>query len=314
MTDIPEIPSPFTIVGVERLDKELSEHLRISREAAKRLIVSGRVKIGASTKHHPAKKFGKPTDIEILPEPPRHEETPPLSGVCPNILYEDDVLLAVDKPSGMPVHPGAGHASGTLVDILAASGVPLAGSAEPKRVGLVHRLDKDTSGVILIAKKSGVLEDLMRQFAARTVEKEYLAVIQGRLSRSPIRIEGSIGRHPGDRKRFGIRTEGREAQTLVNPIVVSATHNATFVSVTPKTGRTHQIRVHLKYAGFPIVGDVMYGVRGLATVRRMLLHARRLSFTHPLTGQRIVVASPIPADFMESAAVLGFEPQDLRKG
>lgn len=299
----------LTIAGRDRLDKELCEVLSISRETAKRLIHSGRVRIRGETHHHPARRLGKPTEVEILEKPERaaHAAGMDFSKIQLEILFEDEALLAINKPAGLSVHPGAGHEQDTLVDLLRAKKIPLAGMSDPSRAGLVHRLDKDTSGILLIAKKPAIAEHLMLQFAERKVDKEYRAVIRGQLPRRSLRIVGAIGRSPTDRKKFSIQHGGREAVTVIEALGQSPT--SSLVKVIPKTGRTHQIRVHLKHAGFPIIGDPVYGLR-VPGVNRMLLHAYKLIFTHPLTGARLQMIAPLPKDFVMGLIHLGFQGFD----
>ncbi len=299
-----------TIPGRDRLDKELCEALRLSREQAKRLIVSGRIRIGGVTHHHPARRLGKPTPVEILEAPAIRPPSSPLpfDEAAVQIVFEDEWMLAVNKPSGLPVHPGAGHVHDTLVEWLRAKNIRLANAADPSRAGLVHRLDKDTSGIILLAKEISVAENLMRQFSARTIEKEYRVVVQGCVPRRPITIIGAIARNPTDRKTFGIRRGGRDAVTVIEGI--SAVRTASYIRAMPKTGRTHQIRVHLKHAGFPIIGDPMYGVRNVPGISRMLLHAYRIKFSHPITSAAMNLCAPLPDEFVVSLRLLGFSPAD----
>ena len=299
-------PQRISVSGRCRLDKELCRLLGISREICKRLILSGRIKISGETRHHPAKRLGEKMEIEILPEPEKEKAARAnFSGYDIKIIYEDGEIVAVDKPVGLAVHPGAGHENDTLVDWLRSRKIKLARTSDPSRAGLVHRLDKDTSGIILIAKESAAAEHLMSQFAERKVEKEYRAVVQGRLPAKPLRIVGAIGRSPDDRKKFSIQSGGRDAVTVVESIAESSTTNACLIRAIPKTGRTHQIRVHLKHAGFPIIGDPVYGRKNLHGVGRMLLHAYLLSFTHPGNNRPVKLVAPLPADFVEPMNALG---------
>lgn len=314
MSPVDEGPWPrtFTISGQDRLDKELCSLLHISRESAKRMILSGRVRIGGTTRHHPARRVGSKTDIEILPPAVEGIRPPPLAPDTPGpaapaveieILFEDESLLAISKPAGLPVHPGAGHERDTLVDLLKAKKIKLAGMSDPSRAGLVHRLDKDTSGLLLIAKTASAAEHLMLQFAERKIHKEYRAVIRGRMPRRTLQIVGSIGRSPDHRKKFSIQPGGRDAVTAIESLVEAPM--ASLIRVVPKTGRTHQIRVHLRHAGFPIVGDTVYGAR-VQGVQRMLLHSYKMIFTHPTKGAKLQVIAPLPKDFVVELIRLGF--------
>jgi len=272
------------------------------------LILSGRVRIKGATRHHPARKMGEKTEVEILPAAllpaaADRDSVKSRPDLDIQILYEDESLLAINKPSGLTVHPGAGHETDTLVDLLRAKKIQLATLTDTSRAGLVHRLDKDTSGLLLIAKNNSVAENLMMQFAERKVEKEYRAVVRGRLPKRTLTIVGAIGRSPTDRKKFSIQHGGREATTVIE--AMGECPIGTLIRVVPKTGRTHQIRVHLRHAGFPVIGDPVYGVR-LQGVERMLLHAYKITFTHPATGVRMQFIAPLQKDFVLSLIHLGF--------
>jgi len=299
----PGVERTVRLPGKDRLDKELCFALEISRQSAKLLILSGRVRIDGITRHHPARRIGKESSVEILSEiaPPASRDLRPAVSIDIQVLYEDDAILAVSKPAGLSVHPGAGHEKDTLVDLLRHR--PSRSADGGGRAGLVHRLDKETSGVLLLAKQPQAMEHLMYQFAERKVEKEYRAVIRGMLPPRPIRIVGAIGRSPEHRKKFGIQPGGRDAVTILESL--ASTPSYSLVRVTPKTGRTHQIRVHVKHAGFPIVGDPVYGLR-VPGVGRMLLHAYRIVFTHPVSGKRVQIVDPLPRDFVLDLIRLGF--------
>ena len=202
-----------------------------------------------------------------------------------NILFEDESMLAIDKPCGLVVHPGAGNWTGTLVNGLLhhCQGLP----SDGLRPGIVHRLDKDTSGVILAAKTESARKALMEQFAAREVEKEYLAICCGNPGNRT--IDQPLGRHPGDRKRQAVRQGGREAITQVE--VLEFDGRSSRVRLRPKTGRTHQLRVHLQALGTPVVGDPLYGGR---PAERMMLHAHRIHVRHPISGEPMTFEAPLP--------------------
>lgn len=223
-----------------------------------------------------------------------------------DVVFEDSFMMAVNKPEGLPVHPGAGHERDTLVDLLHARGVPLANLPDAAREGLVHRLDKDTSGILLIAKDAAVGEAIMRQFADRKVEKEYRAVVMGRFPARPLRIVGAIGRDIRNRKKLTVRRGGRPAVTVAELLEVSG--GASLIRILPETGRTHQIRVHLSHAGFPILGDPIYGRTQSARspARRMLLHAYRLKFQHPQTQKWLDLTAPPPESFASALRAMGF--------
>jgi 23S rRNA pseudouridine1911/1915/1917 synthase len=227
-----------------------------------------------------------------------------------DILYEDESIIAVNKAPGLVVHPGAGNRRRTLVNALLYRFPDASWPGESGRPGIVHRLDRDTSGVILIARSVEVHESLSKQFRRRSVEKEYLALVRARVVK-PGRIEDSIGRHSTDRKRMStVAHRARSAVTVFEP--VEGFGPVTLLSVHPLTGRTHQIRVHLASRGWPIVGDRVYGGSSSKVLRtigdptvanllgampRQALHARRLTFSHPLRGERMSIEAPLAEDF-----------------
>jgi len=219
------------------------------------------------------------------------------------IVYQDADLAVIDKPAGMVVHPGAGHASGTLVHALLHHLTDLSGVGGELRPGIVHRLDRGTSGLMVIAKHDRAHHELARQFHDREVEKEYIALVWG-VVHAGRRIEAAIGRDPSDRRRMTARaSRAREAVTRIT----RAHHmpGLTLCQVAIHTGRTHQIRVHLKEIGHPVVGDSTYGgvhrrvpgdIRAVQRLERPFLHAARLAFTHPADGRRMAFTSPLPDD------------------
>jgi 23S rRNA pseudouridine1911/1915/1917 synthase len=252
----------------------------------------------------------------ILPELPRKRPQP--ENIPLSILYEDDSLLAVDKPPGMVVHPARGHWTGTLVSALEYHVRQLSTIGGPTRAGIVHRLDRDTSGVVLVAKNDQAHMHLSRQFEERRIEKEYFAIVAGRLDRDRDWIDEPIGLHPRHREKMAIRhdaPDSRAAQSFYE--VVERFDGFAAVRVLPKTGRTHQIRVHLASVGAPILCDKQYGGRSEITLgeiagtsdssvllARQALHARRLTLTHPVTGERLTIESPLPDDLCKVLAAL----------
>jgi 23S rRNA pseudouridine1911/1915/1917 synthase len=293
-----------------RLDQFLSEtNLNLSRSQAKRLIEKKFILLNKGpTKPSAHVKAGdiisgnlpKPESLSLKPEPI------PLS-----ILYEDSSIIVIDKPSGMVVHPAYGNPSGTLVNALLYHCKDLAGINGVLRPGIVHRLDKDTSGVMVVAKDDEAYHQLTKQFKNRTVEKVYLAIAYGRFGQDEGSIDSAIGRHPSERKRMSTKTKkGRPAITLWK--VIERFDGFTLLEILPRTGRTHQIRVHLSSMGHPLLGDPLYGRKGrlgaihdsilrecLKKMNRQALHAQRLEFNHPRTGERIQFVSPIPQDMRE---------------
>ena len=212
-----------------------------------------------------------------------------------DILYEDDHLMCLNKPPGLVVHPAVGHWQGTLVNAVLHHCGPVTAGGDPLRPGIIHRLDKDTSGCILVAKTEQALTALARQFADRTAQKTYLAVVRGLPRTSAGSVNGAIERHPVHRQRMTVsRGPGaRAAETAWR--VLNSDGKLSLLECRPKTGRTHQIRVHLKHLGHPIAGDRTYG--GGADYPRQLLHAWKIAVTHPVTGVLMEFTAPLPADF-----------------
>lgn len=215
-----------------------------------------------------------------------------------NIVYEDDCILVVDKPAGMVVHPAPGHARGTLVNALLYHCSGLAGIGGVERPGIAHRLDKDTSGLIVIAKTNAALQSLAAQFKLRHIQKEYLALVRGRVKHAKGSINLPVGRHKTHRKKMSSNAQqGREALTTYEAIKRSDEFSC--LRLFPKTGRTHQIRVHLASIGHPLLGDKLYGGKigqaGLE-IPRHALHAHKLRLLHPQTGRTMIFESPLPRD------------------
>jgi 23S rRNA pseudouridine1911/1915/1917 synthase len=287
--------------GKVRLDKFLAEKLPdLSRSAAQRLIDGGQVTVN-SDPVKPSYKVSTGDQIVVfLPA----DEAPGLvpEAIPLEVVYEDEALLVVDKPAGMVVHPAPGHPAGTLVNALLAHCPDLATGGD-ERPGIVHRLDRDTSGLILIAKNDKVRRALQRQFKERQVQKAYLALLDGHLQPAWGRVEAPLGRDPNHRQRITVLPGGREAITEYHVLELFAHQvgpvagDLTLVQAEPLTGRTHQIRVHFASIGHPVVGDGVYGRRKQhLPVSRQFLHAQKLGFRHPLTGQRLSLEAPLPAE------------------
>jgi len=280
-----------------RLDRFLAGVPGIgTRSQVKRLIDAGRVWLDdAQGKAASAVRAGARVDVGLAPPEPSGVEPEPLPLA---VLYEDEDLLAIDKPPGMVVHPAPGARRGTLVAALVHRFGGAPGPGHPERPGIVHRLDRDTSGVLLVARTLAALEHLARQFRERTVEKRYLALVRGVVKGKEGTIERPIGRHPRERKRMSVRSRrGRSAITHWR--VLERLPGATLVALRPETGRTHQLRVHLAAMGHPIVGDRIYGARrreSLLVFPRQALHAEAIGFRHPRTGRPLVIRSPLPSD------------------
>jgi 23S rRNA pseudouridine1911/1915/1917 synthase len=221
-----------------------------------------------------------------------------------DVLFEDGDIIVINKPAGLVVHPGAGHFSGTLVNALLHHSPRLSGIGGKERPGIVHRLDKETSGCLVVAKNDLAHHDLARQFAERTIEKVYLAVVAGRLRKGHGLIDAAIGRHPRNRQRMSVETRsGRAATTEYR--VVGAAATASLVECRLHSGRTHQIRVHLHHLGHPVLGDKVYGARYAREFPRQMLHARKLGFRHPRTNERTSFEAPLPGDFEQAMRSVG---------
>jgi len=291
----------------KRLDRFLAERLpEASRSYLQKLVAQGRVLVEGEARPPKANRSVAAGEVVVVTFP----ETVPSSlvpeAIPLDILHEDRGLVVINKPAGMVVHPGAGAREGTLAHAILHHCSDLSGIGGVDRPGIVHRLDKDTSGAIVVAKDDATHRSLAAQFQKRTVEKVYLALVRGRVRDLAGSIDAPLGRDRRQRLRISSRTD-RPRDALTHYRVLERMPRHTYMEIRPKTGRTHQIRVHMKMLGHPIVGDPLYGGRAEAgagkapgdagNARRMALHALRLSFDHPGTGRRIVCEAPIPADF-----------------
>jgi len=233
---------------------------------------------------------------EVAFEPPAAAEPAPAPRFDLRIAYEDEHLLVVDKPAGIVVHPGAGHAEGTLAQALVAHG---ASGGEDERQGIVHRLDRDTSGLLVVARSDAVHEQLQEFVRSRALERGYLALVRGKPRSRAGRIEAPIGRDRRDPTRQSLDTETpREAVTHFELVELLPRHS--LLRVWLETGRMHQIRVHLAAINLPVAGDSVYGIAHELGLERQFLHAARLAFTHPVTGKPVDVRSPLPADLADA--------------
>jgi 23S rRNA pseudouridine1911/1915/1917 synthase len=291
----------LTADGDARLDKYVCALIpELSRTRVQKLIAAGNITVnGQPAKPGHRLNIGDKIELNIPPTPPQElmPEAIPLK-----IIYEDDDLLVVDKPAGLTVHPAPGHPEHTLVNAILAHFPHLADIGDSLRPGVVHRLDKDTSGVMLVAKNSAAQADLARQFKSHSVTKAYLALVKGRLEPENGIIEADIGRDPRHRKRMAVVAEGREARTEYR--VIKYIGGYTLLEVRPQTGRTHQIRVHLAAIGFPVVGDKVYGVKS-PHLSRQFLHATRLGFKLPSTGKYIEFESALSPDLEQALEDIG---------
>lgn len=281
----------------KRLDVFLTEvQADITRSYIKKLIETERVTVnGAPAKAHYKLKEGDHVEVEV-PDPEPLEVRP--EAIPLDIVYEDASLIVINKPPGMVVHPAPGHSGGTLVNALLHHCDDLAGIGGVERPGIVHRLDKDTSGLIVAAKTETCMQSLTRQFKERDIRKVYLALAKGTFESKTGVIDVPIGRHKTHRKKMSTHTSaGREAQTRYE--VLRQLDGFAYVQLFPRTGRTHQLRVHLALIGHPILGDRLYGGTlgpGLPPIERQALHAYRLELTHPVTENLLQLESPLPPD------------------
>ena len=284
-----------------RLDKFVGDRCpELSRTHAQRLIGDGYITVNGKPARASLKlSIGDKVRVTIPPTPPS-----PLSpeAIPLNIIYEDDDLLVVDKPAGMTVHPAPGHPGHTLVNAILSHYPHLADISDSLRPGIVHRLDKDTSGLMLVAKNRAAQANLAEQFKARSIVKAYLALVKGKLTPESGIIEAAIGRDPRNRQRMAVVSRGREARTEYRVIKYIGEH--TLLEIMPETGRTHQIRVHLAAIGYPVVGDPVYGVKS-PYLSRQFLHACRLGFNLPSTGEYVEFTSELPEDLEQALRDIG---------
>jgi 23S rRNA pseudouridine1911/1915/1917 synthase len=310
-----------------RLDRFVAAQCpELSRTRVQELIESGLVRIDgkAASKGALHLRGGEKITLEITERPAIRAEA---EAIPLDVLYEDDDVIAINKPAGMTVHAGAGAISGTLVNALLGRGQSLAQSGDPLRPGIVHRLDKETSGVILVAKNDTAHAKLGEAFRQRAVKKTYIALVQGSLKEKSGRIELAIARDPIRRTRMTVERKTWHGAALVNPRaartdwrVLATIGNTTLLEVQLHTGRTHQIRVHFSALKHPVVGDALYGAAAqlragnvtLAALGRNFLHAAKLGFAQPRTGEWIEVRASLPAElhaFLEKLSAAAGEPQ-----
>lgn len=281
--------------GGSRLDKYIAEHCELSRSHIQQLIAAGRVLLNGQ----PAKASRKviPGQSIVVAVPPPAITSLDPENIPLDIVYEDDYIMVIDKPAGLTVHPGPGHRSGTLVNAILAHCPHLMAIKGSIRPGIVHRLDKDTSGLMMVAKNDVAQVSLSAQIETRAIKKGYLALVSGHVSPTQGTIEAPIGRHPKDRKRMAVISTGREARTFYQ--VKEYPGNYSLLHVQTETGRTHQIRVHFSSIGHPVIGDAVYGKKS-DLVGRHFLHAHRLGFHLPPGGDFVEFESALPLDLKEA--------------
>jgi 23S rRNA pseudouridine1911/1915/1917 synthase len=282
-----------------RADRWATDLSGLSRSHVQRLISEGRLTVdGRPVKANTILPPGTELQLDVPPPAPAEPIAQPEIPI--HVVHEDDDLLIVDKPAGLVVHPSPGHADGTLVNALLGRGEALApgGIAGVQRPGIVHRLDRDTSGLLMVARSDAAQASLQAQLKARRIKKTYLALVQGSVSAAAGRIEAPIGRDPGRRTRMAVVPSGRPATTGYR--VRERFKGWTLLELDLVTGRTHQIRVHLEAIGHPIAGDPLYGTgtarRGPDGLERLFLHAWRLELTSPSTGKLIRAEAPLPPE------------------
>jgi len=276
----------------QRLDRWLAARMpELSRTQLQTLIQKGRVTVGAAVVTKPSFPLSPGDEVCIRIPPPKQTQVEP-QAIPLSILYEDDAFIAVDKPTGMVVYPAPGHDRDTLINALLHH-TPLAGIGAPVRPGIVHRLDRGTSGVMVVAKTDVAYYGLVEQFKRRLLQKTYLAWVWDRIQESSGRIEAPIGRHPVNRKKMSVSQKGKPAISAFK--VLKRTTERTLLEVNLITGRPHQIRVHFAYIKHPAVGDPDYGRNDHAP--RMLLHAQKLVLNHPITQQPLELEAPVPPEF-----------------
>jgi 23S rRNA pseudouridine1911/1915/1917 synthase len=297
-----------------RLDRALAASVpTLSRERLKNLIRSGAVEAAGSPVRDPALKVRGGESLRLaIPEPePAHNQP---QDIALNVVFEDDHLLVVDKPAGLVVHPAAGNRDGTLVNaLLHHCGGSLSGIGGVARPGIVHRLDKDTSGLLVVAKTDVAHEGLAKQFAAHSIDRRYVAVVSGVPKATSGTVDAPLARSTANRKKIAIVEGGRGKRAVTHWKRLQVLNDAAVVECRLETGRTHQVRVHMASLGHALVGDPVYGRarKGHAKLlkelgfHRQALHAAELGFTHPVTKRRLSFTSPVPPDIQELIRALG---------
>ena len=305
-----EIPESL---GGERLDRALSLLTGASRSSTARMVSEGTVVVDGERARTGSQRLRAGTVIEFVGLPPAETVTHSApQEVSLDVLYADSDVVVVNKPSGIVTHRGSGHREGTLADALAAHYPEIADVGEPDRRGIVHRLDRGTSGVLVCARSALAYDSLVSQLSDRLVRRIYAALARGRAPSPTGTIDAPIGRDPHNRTMMAIRSDGRPARTHYR-VAEAYSHpaEASLLQCRLDTGRTHQIRVHLASIGLPLLGDLTYGVADPFNIGRPLLHACGLEFRHPANGSEMSFEAPIPEDFAAALRGFGSDPQVL---
>ena len=297
MTAAPATTRQFTVdVGQVRLDQFLAgTRSGLTRAQLHRLIVDGQVRLNGSLAK-PSQRVRRGDLVSLTVPPPRKMDVTP-QWMPLTLVYQDDEIVVIDKPPGLSVHPGPGHPDRTLVNGLLARCPDIKGIGGVIRPGIVHRLDKDTSGLMVVAKTQQAHQSLSDQLKDRQVKKRYMALATGELAKRSGRVDAPIARDPRHRKRMAVVVGGRESRTGYRVLEYVAGNS--LLEVDLETGRTHQIRVHLAYIGHPLLGDAVYG-RPSSLLNRHFLHAHHLGFRHPKSGVTVEFDSPLPDDLAEA--------------
>ncbi|WP_448381479.1 RluA family pseudouridine synthase [Gloeomargarita sp.] len=304
-----EVRAFQVVQAVSRLDQGLVQQWpEFSRSRLQKLIQQGYVRVNQQVqtdKNYPL----RPGDWVHLAIPDPQPLDTPAQPMALDILYEDDHLLMLNKPAGLVVHPAPGHWDGTLVNALLAHCPNLLAMADKQRPGIVHRLDKDTTGVMVVAKTALAQQHLQQQIQSRRLGREYLGLVHGRLPQPTGTINAPIGRHPQQRQKMAVVPNGRPAVTHWQ--VLATQGNYSWVYLRLETGRTHQIRVHLSHLGHPLVGDPLYSRKGVTQLPGQALHAWRLRCQHPVSGAWLTVTAPLPEPLVRLLRHLGFKNDHL---
>ena len=298
----------------ERIDAFLASKLYdVTRSWLQKLIEAGNVSVEGREKLAKNYKLRAGDRLTVeLPEPETLDVLP--EDIPLDIVYEDEYLLVVNKPSGMVVHPAVGNHTGTLVNaVMFHCGDQLSSINGVVRPGIVHRIDKDTSGLLVIAKTDAAHRGLAEQFAVHSIKRAYRAVVYNNIKEDDGRVDAPIGRNPKDRLKMAVVSADKGRRAVTNYHVIERSGKFTYVECRLETGRTHQIRVHMAYIGHPLLGDPLYGPRkGMSGVTGQVLHAKELGFVHPITGEYMEFDSELPTEFVKALKKAGFDTERLQ--